>query len=236
MTENGGPENRAAVDFDKVASSYRQLLTASVRFSGEEDEYFDHYKLDCLKRWLLNSGQRARVLDFGCGIGKLAGLIAAAYPQSHVSGYDVSSKSIEVARRQWEGTRNLSFGTGFEEGSSYDLITAANVFHHIRPNDRENVLTLLLGKLARRGMLVIFEHNPFNPLTRHVVRNCAFDADAHLISLGGFVRLALQCQFRVVQKRYIIFFPGFLKMFRKLEPSLDFLPMGAQYMLVLGRA
>jgi len=41
------------------------------------------------------------------------------------------------------------------------------------------------------------------------------------------------CQFQVQQKRYIVFFPKFLKLFRKAEHSLGFLPLGAQYMLVL---
>lgn len=220
-------------EFDKVASSYRNLLTKSIRFSGETDEYFDHYKLGCLKRWLWDSDRKGKILDFGCGIGKLSGLMAAAYPQSQVTGYDVSSKSIELARKEWEGMGNLSFGSHVAGGRAYDLITAANVFHHIRPNDRRQVLTMLLRILGHAGVLVIFEHNPFNPLTRLVVKNCEFDADAELISLGAFARLAVECQFRVRQKRYIVFFPKLLNLFRKAEPFLGFLPLGAQYMLVL---
>ncbi len=225
--------NNEHVDFDDLASSYRGLLNASIRLSGEEDDYFDLYKLNCLKRWLRDPKPRARILDFGCGIGKLAGLMAAAYPQSRVQGYDVSSKSIELALEKWKGMSNLSFVNRIAGGKLYDLITVANVFHHIRPEDRRQVLTRFLGYLGQGGVLVIFEHNPFNPLTRHVVKNCEFDVDARLISLGGFVRLAVQCQFQVQQKRYIVFFPRFLKLFRKAEPSLGFLPLGAQYMLAL---
>jgi 2-polyprenyl-3-methyl-5-hydroxy-6-metoxy-1,4-benzoquinol methylase len=221
------------VDFDVVASSYSGLLNASIRFSGEEDDYFDHYKLECLKRWLWNLKPGARILDFGCGIGKLAGLMAEEFSQCHVHGYDVSTKSIALARENWKGIENLSFGDRTDGEKLYDLVTAANVFHHIWPENRKRVLTWIFGQLGPGGVLVIFEHNPLNPLTRHVVKNCAFDADAELISLGSFIRLAVTCQFQVQQKRYIVFFPKFLKFFRKAEHSLGFLPLGAQYMLVL---
>lgn len=233
MTEKSRTEVGGTVDFDVVASSYSGLLNASIRFTGEKDDYFDHYKLECLKRFLRNPKPRARILDFGCGIGKLAGLMAAEFPRTTLYGYDVSSKSIELAREKWKGISNLSFGDRTGEREIYDLIIAANVFHHIRPENRKRVLIKIFGQLAPGGVLVIFEHNPLNPLTRHVVKNCAFDADAQLISLGRFVRLAVTCQFQVQQKRYIVFFPKFLKLFRKAEHSLGFLPLGAQYMLVL---
>ena len=36
--------------------------------------------------------------------------------------------------------------------------------------------------LANGGSFFLFEHNPWNPLTTHAVRNCAFDENAVLIN------------------------------------------------------
>jgi hypothetical protein len=55
------------------------------------------------------------------------------------------------------------------------------VLHHVPPADREALLARVATKLAPGGKLVVFEHNPWNPLTRKVVAECAFDADAVLL-------------------------------------------------------
>ena len=81
--------------------------------------------------------------------------------------------------------------------------------------------------------IVIFEHNPYNPLTRHVVQTCPFDRGVELISLSRFVELARKSALQIRLKRYIVFFPKSLSPFRRLEPCLGFLPLGAQYMLFL---
>lgn len=227
-------QDNRRVDFDEVANSYQHLLNASLSLSGEEDGYFDFYKLTCLKHWLWDSDPGAMILDFGCGIGKLASLMAQAYPLSKIWGYDISNESISLARKRWRNLNNLFFKDGFSDLDAYDLITVANVFHHIARGERQMVLSRLQGLLNKKGVVLIFEHNPFNPLTRYVVRNCAFDVDAELISLGEFMRLAATCKLEVQQKHYIVFFPRFLRYFRKIEPFLRFIPIGAQYMLVLG--
>jgi hypothetical protein len=38
------------------------------------------------------------------------------------------------------------------------------------------------SRLKEDGHFIIFEHNPINPVTRHLVKNCPFDADAVLLS------------------------------------------------------
>ena len=52
-----------------------------------------------------------------------------------------------------------------EEGSS-DLTFAACVFHHIEPNAHRLWLRELLRVTSGDGVFVLFEHNPYNPLTR----------------------------------------------------------------------
>ena len=62
-----------------------------------------------------------------------------------------------------------------EIGSSYDLIVLSNVLHHVRPEDRPNLILEIIARPAKHGKLVIFEHNPMNPLTRWAVSECVSD-------------------------------------------------------------
>jgi len=223
------------VDFDDCSQEYIELLNASIRLSGEKASYFDIYKLNCVKRWACRPQRLSMTLDFGCGIGRLSNLLARTYPRSKVYGYDISLRSIKLAREKWGHLKNLVFDSRLPDAGLCDLITAANVFHHIRREDRRKILIQLRTLLKPDGTIALFEHNPFNPLTLHVVKNCPFDADANLISLGQFVKLALDSGLKVYRKRYIVFFPKPLQFLRKLEPFLGFLPLGAQYMLILKR-
>jgi hypothetical protein len=78
-------------------------------------------------------------------------------------------------------------------------------------------------------MIVIFEHNPLNPLTVHAVRTCPFDANARLIKAGDLVRSLESEQWQAADINYHIFFPRILSALRPLEKSLRWLPLGAQF-------
>jgi hypothetical protein len=84
------------------------------------------------------------------------------------------------------------------------------------------------------GVLFIFEHNPYNPLTRRAVNNCPFDADAVLLTRRRSSRLVKRAGLETTEERYILFFPWEGSTFRAIETHLRWLPMGAQY-FVSGR-
>jgi len=223
------------IDFDDWIHVYDESLNSSLWLSGEKNSYFDLYKVACLRQWgCIEAQAENMILDFGCGIGNLSNLIAQEFPQSIIYGYDISSKSIETARKKWDHLNNLIFESQLPETKKFDLITAANVFHHIKRKNRLAVLSRLRKLLKVNGNIAIFEHNPINPLTLYTVKNCCFDAEADLIRLSKFVKLAFNCNLDVRLKRYIVFFPNFLRLLRKHEHYLGFLPLGAQYMLLLG--
>src|SRR5262249_59211928 len=76
----------------------------------------------------------------------------------------------------------------YDEGS-FDVAFAICVFHHVPPLERP-ALTAEMARVTRPGGLVaIFEHNPWNPLTRKAVRDCPFDEDAVLLSRPNARRL-----------------------------------------------
>jgi hypothetical protein len=77
--------------------------------------------------------------------------------------------------------------------------------------------------------LFVFEHNPLNPLTRHVVNSCEFDENAELIMAPTMRRRVREAGFGTAEVRYRIFFPHLLRALRPLEPLMTWLPLGAQY-------
>ena len=85
--------------------------------------------------------------------------------------------------------------------------------------------------LQEGGNIFIFEHNPYNPITRYLVNNCIFDADALLLKKRELIKLLIDANLSVNTRRYSLFFPSFLKKLRFLEPMLGYLPLGGQYFI-----
>jgi SAM-dependent methyltransferase len=112
----------------------------------------------------------------------------------------------------------------------YDFIFSACVFHHIAPALREPILQRLWQSLKPEGLVVVWEHNPWNPITRKVVKDCIFDKDALLLSIVEMIRL----QGRTIPNskigyRFVTFFPAALHKLQPLEAALGWLPLGAQW-------
>ena len=79
------------------------------------------------------------------------------------------------------------------------------------------------------GLLLVFEHNPFNPLTRLAVARCAFDRDAQLLSRGLSARVLAAAGLSVFEKRYILVSPFAFKGAEWIERRFRQAPLGAQY-------
>lgn len=220
-------------DFDEHAQTYRKSLNASLAPFGGKDDFFDLYKIDCLKKWVIDHNQVCDILDYGCGIGKITNILAKEFPQSNIYGHDVSKESILVAKKENAGLKNIYFIDELSEKQKYDFIIAANVFHHIKPNERINAMNKIKNLLKLGGKIIIFEHNPLNPITRRIVNRCPFDKNAKIILRNKFIQLAKSCGLEIKFKQYIVFFPWSSKLFRNLEFLLGFIPLGAQYMLIL---
>jgi SAM-dependent methyltransferase len=76
----------------------------------------------------------SKVADVGCGHGASTILMAKAYPNSKIIGFDYHEPSIERARKQAEkeGLKNLTFevaGSTDYPGDDYDLVAFFDCFH-----------------------------------------------------------------------------------------------------------
>lgn len=217
------------VDFDKHAESYEKQLTEDLKFFGEESKYFADYKVRIVKECLKN--KPLNILEYGCGIGMNLQFLVHYFPQSEIHGCDISAKSIEVASKN-NSSVNFFLLEDIEiekNKDKYEIIFISNVFHHIEPPLRKKAISNINLMLKPDGKVFFFEHNPFNPVTRHIVNTCVWDTDAILLKPEESLGLFREGGFNIIRKHYTLYFPAFLKFLRPLEKGLFFLPLGGQY-------
>jgi len=221
-------------EFDRFASTYRQMHEENISASGESPEYFAAYKMrdfaDIVKT--LGISATGRFLDFGSGVGASVRSFRARLPDARLVCADVSLQSL--------GESQASNGSGPEylhiegarlplDDASVDGAFACCVFHHIPPDEHVARLGDIRRTLKPGAPLMVYEHNPYNPLTVKAVNTCPFDANAILIRAGNMRRLCEEAGFASVRIRYRVFFPAGLGFMRPLENYLGWMPIGAQY-------
>lgn len=228
-------------EFDRHATHYRALHEANITASGESPEYFADYKMRDLAALYGAAGlpSDGRVLDFGSGIGASVPPFRRHLPTQRLTCADVSAESLALLPNQpgADGVELVQI-----TGSSlpfpdhcFDAAYACCVFHHIPHADHSDALAELRRVLRPGGLLMIYEHNPFNPLTVRAVRTCPLDENAVLISGSEMRARCVRAGFASVKVDYRVFFPASLKALRATEDALRWLPLGAQY-LVAARA
>jgi len=223
-------------EFDAYVDEYDAQHAASVKLSGEDPEFFAEYKAKEAARVMAAAGLAPqRIMDFGAGRGNCVAHLQRAFPHATLTALDVSSRSLTHCEARavrpletvcYDG-QTLPF-----EDARFDLVFTACVFHHIPAEDHIRLLSEIRRTLTPQGRFVLFEHNPWNPLTRHAVATCPFDRNAVLISAPEMRRRFRAAGFTDVDLRWTLFFPAMLAPLRPLERALGWLPLGAQYRLV----
>jgi len=111
-------------------------------FEGTERFFKPNYVANLTTSWIPAledvenrlKNERAKVADVGCGHGVSTILMAKAYPNAKVIGFDSHKPSIEWARKQAEkeGLQNIAFEVAKSTdypGEDYDLVAFFDCFH-----------------------------------------------------------------------------------------------------------
>lgn len=220
-------------EFDEYVDDYVDQHSKSIRLSGESPDFFAEYKIKELKKMADNWGfSDPAILDFGSGIGNSVPAFRTHFTGVDVTQADLSPDSLTRARELHGGDESQIqiSETGIPvEADSFDIVFTACVFHHIPHDEHDFWLRELLRVTAPGGRLVIFEHNPWNPLTLHAVRNCPFDVNAHLITAPQMAKRLRAAGWSDVKNTFHVFFPAALAPLRAIDPALGWCPIGAQY-------
>jgi SAM-dependent methyltransferase len=222
------------VSYDRYRDHYEDELDRAVGFSGKSHSFFTEAKAMELLRLTerhLGDLRRLDALDVGCGIGLTDRYLEGRL--GSLTGVDVSPGVLERAEQANPWARYVLYDgerLPFDDGS-FDLTFAVCVVQVVEPGQRPRFVSELSRVTRPAGLILVFEHNPLNPLTRLVVRRCAFGHDASMLTLGRMAALFRPGNLAVVEHGYILLFPWRGNRLQKLERSVARLPLGAQYYL-----
>lgn len=229
-----------SAEFDKFSDNYNKKHDECVGvFSGTDRDYFSEYKINILKQ--KNVVNKSGVwLDLGCGDGNTARYVNEYFPDYEYHGIDVSEKCIGAAKEKSDCRGSFSVYDGVhieKEDNTYDVIYISTVLHHVPPKQWKSLLTECRRVLKLDGRLVIFEHNPWNPVTRKIVKDCVFDGDAVLLSSKTCENILMEIGYNNISKNYSVFFPrkGVFNLLVNLEKCLTWCPLGGQYYVIANK-
>jgi SAM-dependent methyltransferase len=214
-------------EFDRYATRYDALLENALLPMGVDSDRFAAYKIEEVAH-VLAGQETKRILDFGCGPGRSMAHFRRAFPEAMLFGFDPSPECAAAASAQYSDVVVTSDWDSLPKGG-FDCIVAANVFHHVPPDERSAAITRCASALGPGGSLFIFEHNPLNPLTRWVFSRCPFDCDAVMLGRRETLKLGREAGLEVVAARYTLFVPYAGKVWAAFQRSLGWCPAGAQY-------
>jgi SAM-dependent methyltransferase len=226
------------MSFDQYADSYEDAIDAAIGVCGGSHAVFTRGKAVRLLELARTVGdpKELTVLDVGCGVGSTDVYLVPEFRR--VVGGDVAPAVVEEAARR-NGTAEYRLAEEppalpFDD-AEMDIAFASCVFHHV-PVEERSALAREMARVVRPGGLVVmFEHNPLNPVTRRVVSRCEFDGDAILLRRSEAEGLLSSAGLQPILRSYLFFWPWDSVRARKIERHLEALPAGAQYVVVAVR-
>jgi len=221
-------------EFDRYAPAYAELLDDPIRNRFVRDPLHFHRRKwvviqSLFKRFGIQASSQ-RWLDVGCGQGELLSLGWSSFASA--VGCDPSANMLRPDASFRTVLQPSLVELPFESGS-LDFVTAVCVYHHVHGDARELLTNEIRRVLRPGGLCCIFEHNPWNPVTQTIVKRCAVDVDAELLTVGTARRMLGRSDFRIRRTEYFLYLPESL--FPSLgaaEKLLSRVPLGGQYALL----
>ena len=145
----------------------------------DSEEFYDEYvaqqkavgineRHHAILRWLRRFGMRPgdRVLEIGCGIGTVSGLISNALgSEGSLMSTDLSLKSIAVARSRLANRNNVEFKAGnvlsVEIEGVFDVVVLPDVIEHIPLEHHQELFSRIASWLTPDGFVLLHYPNPW---------------------------------------------------------------------------
>lgn len=223
----------------ELGRSYDEMLQRGIDLAGETKDYFIEGRIAHLRSRLADEGPKVEsILDFGCGVGDASASLAHAFGAVEVVGVDVAAGAIEEAGRRAADDRvRFALLDELPGVGRFDLCYVNGAYHHIPLAQRPEVTRRIHGLLRPGGVVALFENNPWSIPARLVMRRIPFDRDASMLRPAVARRLLGNAGFTTGPRAdYLFFFPSMLGSLRRMEPSLQRVPLGAQYLIIGARS
>ncbi len=238
--------NKTEAEFDAYAEEYSAGMEVPLKaLLGDSADDFIDVKVDWLARRFPNlpHAGSAKLLDYGCGAGALLRVLRTRGWKTTLFGSDVSESMIETARTHWPAQAGPLPNMELQQGPStpypsetFDFVVISAVLHHVPISDRDSVIKEIYRVLRPGGYVIVFEHNPKNPITRYVVAHTPIDQNAVLLDERETRNRLVTCGFEEADTSYIMFTPPRMRWLRRVDAILQWLPLGAQYATLAKRS
>lgn len=222
------------MDFNYALDNYSKKVQQAFPVMSIKHEPFLTEKanqlIDLAQRHL-GETKKLRLLDVGCGTGLMEGILNNKF--NSIVGVDISADAIEKAKQSGLNAQFISYDGGklpFND-DEFDVVFACCVFHHIPNNQRLSVAKEMFRVAAPGGLVILFEHNPWNPITRLIVSRCEFDRDVELLHHRESVTLLRDVGLSEITSTQILYFPWRGSFWKLIERFISWIPLGAQYVV-----
>jgi len=143
-------------------SARRYDIQVETLFTGAAD-VMRRRALKPIAAYLAGRDQRAvRLLDVGCGTGRLLGFITHAWPGMRLAGLDLSAAYLDYGRRHIGASKRLKWTLGAAErlpfaDASLDIVTSVFLFHELPKKVRNQAVVEMARVLKPGGRAVIVD-------------------------------------------------------------------------------
>jgi len=218
-------------EFNNYAPAYSDLLRDPIRDRfGADPEFFHRRKLAVILDFLARRNiapKNLSWLDIGCGRGELLRVGASLFGRA--VGCDPSPEMMAACKSVELFTQTSATELPFPD-CSFELATAACVYHHVSPEDRTALTHSVRRVLKPGGIFCMLEHNPVNPVTRLIVARCRVDRNAELLTARQASQVIRSSELEVLETSYFLYLPE--RIFRRIgrvETLFQRWPLGGQF-------
>jgi 2-polyprenyl-3-methyl-5-hydroxy-6-metoxy-1,4-benzoquinol methylase len=157
---NNHPAKSDSVAWDKRSIAYGATWK-SVLFQGMPDMANEHFHLSHLNfilQCIKDSKATMKILDVGCGYGRLSLPLVKKFPQARISGMDISPNYVKLYRKNTG--RDAFIGTVGAippEIGTFDYIIVVTVLMYLPENKLRETLSSLFAHLNPAGKIILIE-------------------------------------------------------------------------------
>jgi trans-aconitate 2-methyltransferase len=162
--------------------------TGSVKRSSSVGDWYDGFAdiqieqgINIRHRTILRAAKAAgyrdgmRVLEIGCGIGRVTSLLARQNSTGTILALDISPKSVEFAKRNLAHQPNVRFMVSdmsdFRHDGAFDFVVLPDVIEHIPLDQHPRLFKTIAKHMAPNGRVLI--HVPCAQLLEHLQQHDA---------------------------------------------------------------
>lgn len=226
-------------DFDQLVKEYNQNMAKQL---GKDNAKYAEYKLELLSM-LIPKKAGYKILNFGCGVGRDMDFFGKYFGNDiDLYGCDISQKSIEYAASITEGYKYFQSEETealYHQNVKFDVVFIAGVLHHMDPEERSVWMQAIADNVAAGGYMCVFEHNPINPKTKHIITHPIEyppqDKLEWMLKLNDIKKLLVSANpgMREYWKGYTLFSPFRRPWITSIEKYLGWCPLGAQQCVIV---